>query len=391
MKNKKWLIAIFIFWLLLIYIVATIIAQDKILPYAPTFVGAEQLTGEKMPLVLYRLNSFDGVHYRGIAVGGYEMADLTQAFFPLYPLLIRGFTFIRMEAFAASLLISVVSCFLFLFYAFELLGKNFSRPIAQWFVLIMLSAPAGFFLAAGYNESLFLLWLILALSKYKQKKYWQVAIFCALASATRLVGIILPVALIIDYFWHKWTKNRHLRKKDWQNLAILGLGALGLLAYMFYLWQNYHDPLYFMTVQSKFGGGRETSHLILLPQVIYRYVKMFVVGLNWDLKTWAVAQEFAISLIYLAILGWTGWQNWRQKKEAVPWSWWLFSVGAYLVPTLTGNFSSMPRYVLVCLAAPLFLAKFFARHKRFGVVLIGLSVLVMLFNLALFIQGYWVA
>ncbi len=146
-----------------------------------------------------------------------------------------------------------------------------------------------------------------------------------------------------------------------------------------------------MSVQSEFGSGRQTSTLVLWPQTVYRYMRIFIVGLPLDIKFFQILQEFVISLFYAGALLFTAWQNWRSKKEIYPWTWWLFSAGAYLIPTLTGTFSSMPRYTLVCLIGPLFLARIFAQRRWCGWLFCGLSFCLMLINLALFLQGYFVA
>lgn len=361
--------------------------------FAPTYPGWEELAASGVPTWWARLNGFDGVHYQMIATRGYRAADLIQAFFPIYPLLITGLTGIIGQPVVASLLISLVATGIMLYCLAKLAREKWGERTAKWLAVLMLILPASFYLVAGYNESLFLLWLVVAWWFYEQKKYGWTVVFCALLSGTRIVGVILPLTLMLDYGVKAWRRQNHQFKKlDYQRLALLFLGVSGLLVYMIYLWLNFGDPFYFMTVQSQFGSGRETAGLVLLPQVIYRYLKMLVVGLPPTWKTWAVIQEFFWSLLYLSMLVWTGWKNWRTKKEIVPWTWWLFSVGAYLVPTLTGNFSSMPRYILVCLVVPLFWAQSLAKKATWWqYLLLLLSFLTMLLNLTLFVQGYWVA
>ncbi len=395
LKNWQKITIIFLIWLILVYLVSFFVVETEIISFAPTYPGWDTLAQSGVPIWLVRLNGFDGFHYYTIATRGYQAAALIQAFFPLYPLFIALLSLIIKQQLITSLLISTSATWLFLVFAHNYVTKKFNLKTAWWFVLITLALPASFYLVAGYNESLFLLWLILSLNFYEKKKYWWSAFFALLLSATRIVGVILPVILTLDYLWQTWQqKKRHKKVNLWPAIMLL-LGASGLLLYMFYLWQNFADPLYFMTVQKEFGAGRETGRLILLPQVIYRYLKMFVIGLPINFKWWAIVQEFVVSLFYLGVLIITGWKNFRSKKEIYPWTWWLFSLGAFLIPPLTGNFSSMPRYTLVCLVVTLFLAKMLAPKKApttiaFALIL-SLSFLLMLFNLALFLQGYFVA
>ena len=395
LKNWQKVLVVFLSWLFLVYLVSFLVVKTAVIKFAPTYPGWDTLAQNEVPTFLARLNGFDGFHYYTIATRGYQAAALIQAFFPLYPLLITLLTFVTGQPLIMSLLISICASALFLIFAHDYLAKKFNLKVAWWFVIIFLVSPASFYLVAGYNESLFLLWLILSLRFYEQKKYGWSAFFAFLLSATRIVGVILPGVLLIDYYRrYRWQKKRFTKENFWSGIIIL-FGVGGLLSYMFYLWQQFGDPLFFMTVQRQFGAGRETAHLILLPQVIYRYLKMFILGLPINFKWWTIVQEFLISLFYLAMLIITGKKNFQEKKEIYPWTWWLFSLGAFLIPPLTGNFSSMPRYTLVCLVVPLFWAKTLAANNQklrfLKVVILLFSLLLMFFNLTLFLQGYFVA
>ncbi|HOI05491.1 MAG TPA: hypothetical protein PLJ02_03465, partial [Candidatus Woesebacteria bacterium] len=160
---------------------------------------------------------------------------------------------------------------------------------------------------------------------------------------------------------------------------------LGLVSYMGYLWVNFNDPFYFLTVQSQFGAGRQ-SQLVIWPQVVWRYLKIIFTVRPIDWKYFAYVQEFCLSLIGLYYL-----IKAFLKKE-LPLAWILFALGAYFMPTLTGNFSSMPRYILVCWPIFFYLAKDFSRWKPQAKILyLTISLLLLIINSMLFIQGYWVA
>jgi len=410
-KNNWWkILLIFLGWQALIFGAASWFAGVELLPFSPSYSSPEKLEQLAGSQLGRRLGGFDGVHYLTIIQEGYRTQTGPQAFFPLYPLVVRGLTKLGLPPLAAALGVSSVGAFGFLLLSFCLVSQRFSTKIGWWFIWLTILNPISFYLLTVYNESLFLLLLISALFAYRSKKYWWTAIFCALLSAARIVGVILPVALIIDSLFHAWQNHQLKQPVTYRRLGILFLGCLGLIAYMIYLWFTFGDPVYFMTVQSSFGSGRQTDSLVLLPQVFWRYAKMFYYGLPWpDLKTTAIVQELVFSLFYLVSLLAVPLINLRRRREVYPWSWWLFSCGAYLVPTLTGNLSSMPRYLLVCLSVPLLLATYFGRrersyraHDRFlwagdnwgmgvGMVFLSGTTLLLLFNLLLFVQGYWVS
>jgi len=170
---------------------------------------------------------------------------------------------------------------------------------------------------------------------------------------------------------------------DFTKLITIFLSAGGLLLYMIFLWIEFRDPLYFFHVQEEFGGGRSES-LILLPQVLVRYIKIFVTvdWQNW--KFFAYTQEFALSILALTtlIVGWI--------KKLRP-SYLVFSSLAFLLPTLTGTFSSMPRYILVCFPMFLVIAKWLEDKPKLRFAWYGISSILLILNTVLFIQGYWIA
>ena len=268
---------------------------------------------------------FDGIHYLRIASYGYEDIG-TQAFFPLYPLLIRSLTPVFPSPLAASIFISVVSLIAALIGLYYLFPKHKLSAIIS-----LLLFPTSFFLLSVYTESLFLaisVWFFVMLRK---ERWLTAAILAGLASSTRLVGIILAISLIIKYLSTK--KN----KLPLIPLAIIALSGFGL--YSLYLNQQFGDPLMFMSVQSMFGAERTTDSLILLPQVIYRYLKMFLTVPFFSYLSSRIYFEFAsfILVAYLII------KHWRTRDLALN----SFLTLSIILPTLTGTLSSVPRYALV--------------------------------------------
>jgi hypothetical protein len=160
---------------------------------------------------------------------------------------------------------------------------------------------------------------------------------------------------------------------------------------MAYLQLEFSDPLYFLTVQSEFGAGRQ-SQLITLPQVVWRYLKILWTTRPFDLKYFIYVQEFVLSLgAGLALLA-MAYRSWRQRansKQLLIWIPYLLFAGiAYALPTLTGNFSSMPRYLLACFVLFIYIGQW--RWPYFFLYL-TISGLLLIINLLLFTQGYWVA
>ncbi len=202
MKINYWqkLLILFAAWLGVIFLLGAVVIAREPVAFAPTYPGWEVLERSDLPGWLARLNAFDGFHYQTIAAGGYEQGiDLIQAFFPLYPLLIAGVGMVGVERLLASILLSAGATLGWILIGHKYFGEKFGEKISAWILIVMLTLPASFFFAAGYNEALFVLLLLAALWSYERRKFYLVGIFCLLLSATRLVGVILPVVLLIDY------------------------------------------------------------------------------------------------------------------------------------------------------------------------------------------------
>ncbi len=406
-KHKSEIVKItlvFATWRIILFIIATL--APIFFEYKPTFPFYDvYLQTSGMPAWIYSFANFDGVHYITIAEKGYHAAANIQAFFPLYPIIIsflNALTITNMSV-VLGLLISNIS-FLFLLYVWCFFIKDtISSTIAWRSLILLLIFPTSFYFGSMYTESVFFLFVIASFFSAHKKKWWLAGLFATLASATRIVGIFLVPALLFELLEQnnvfssfqfrliptlQWKKVGTLIYKtllqQWKNVSWIIVGSLGLVGYMIFLYKEFNDPLYFFHVQSEFGSGRQES-IILFPQVVYRYIKIFLTVRPIDWKFYAYIQEFVMTLGTLTILILS-----FRKKYKIQTSWLIFSLLCFFLPTLTGNFSSMPRYILICF--PLFLTIAHMTKKQWKYILFFLiSLVLLILNTMLFIQGYWVA
>ncbi len=369
-------------WRLVLFLIGAV--APFVFPFKPSYPYYEGLLKHFGPDWLVEWAGFDGVHYITIIQNGYFGTGLIQAFFPVYPLLVYLFNWISNPIVIGILL----SHFFFIgaLYLWVLLLKKQNIKLS-WIEMILpfLLFPSAFFFGAVYTESLFLFLVFLCLFLLKQKKLFYATIIAALASATRVVGIMLvPMMMVGVYVDWKQQKFRNALSVI-KNLGISAIGSIGLLTYMAYLWIVFHDPLYFLHVQNEFGGGRQ-EQFILLPQVLYRYVKIFIAMPGWSWSYYAYAQELAITLLVVGVLSWITYKHWRSQLAEL-----IFAWGIVLLPPLTGTLQSMPRYVLV--AFPVFVAWVGLRKTHAPVywALCAFSAVFLILNILLFIQGMWIA
>ena len=368
----KWIITRFVIWRVALLIIAAIGIQ--LLPFLPRFPYAETLLLPHGSPLFWSWANFDGVHYIGIAEKSY-FAQFTQAFFPFYPLLIRTFNSLTGSSILSGLLISHLSFLAALIMGFKLFKLDLKPHQAKTALLFLLMFPTSFFFGSLYTESLFLLLVLACFYAARKRSFLLAGILGALASATRIIGIFLIPALLIEYL--SQSKPKRSRFGWLVNL----LPATGLLLYMYYLNISFHDPLYFLHAQGAFGAQRSGDKIILLYQVFWRYAKMLTsVPVN-TLLYYTVSQEFifAVMFLFLSLLSF----KFVRRSYAV------FSILAYLFPPLTGTFSSLPRYVLVLFPAFMLLGNINSRNIRY--VLYAVSCILLVVNIILFTRGRWVA
>jgi Gpi18-like mannosyltransferase len=250
-------------------------------------------------------------------------------------------------------------------------------------VLALLLFPTSFFLGALYTEALFLL-LVVGSFWFARKKHWLLAgLLAGIASGTRVMGVFLWPALILELWWQTKPANLIIFiKSNLKTIGQLSLSLVGIISYMLYLWLTFADPISFLNVQSEFGAGRQES-LVLFPQVLWRYTKILWTIKLFDWKYYSYVQDLVLSLTALSGLL-------VFFKKIRP-SYLLFALLAFFLPPLTGTLSSMPRYLLVCFPIFILLGQVCAEQRVWRVLLLTSSTILLIINTILFIQGYWVA
>lgn len=358
-----------IFSLFLIWRIATFFfsyISEYFLPnFANRFPYVETLKNYGLPHWVWAFGNFDGVHYLRIAQDGYAY-QYTQAFFPIYPILIKIVSFVTLGNYLlAALLISNISFLIALIIFHKLIIKLYNSKIAFWSIIFLLTFPTSFYFGAVYTEGLFFLMIVSSFYLAQQNKNWQAAVLGLFASATRLVGVFLSLSV--------FTKQRGKL-----HFAFL-LVPLGLVSYMVYLQLKFNNAFYFMTAQTAFGQNRETTKIILLPQVFYRWINQLLSTHGLVFANSAFELSTIIFAIILLIIGIK-----TIKKE-----WLIFSAFALITPTLTGSLVSMPRYLLI--AFPIYIVLAQLKNTATKITIALIFTVLLFITTILFSQGYWVA
>ncbi len=197
---------------------------------------------------------FDGEHYTHLALYGYlhPPYNVSPAFFPLYPLLVRSFAELFGGPISADALgvwgviVSLVALPFALWFVYRIAEDGWGTRTARGTVLTLAFFPTTLFLNAVYTESLFLAISAGAIWAVRVRKNLLLACLLAgLASATRLDGIFLGLPLACEWF-------REARRYRWQALYLI-LAPSGLALYAAYLWWRFGKPQLFFTDQKNWG------------------------------------------------------------------------------------------------------------------------------------------
>lgn len=376
LKIAKW----FIGWRVIITFI--IFISPNFLALQSDFLGGGERTYLQNPQI-WSLVNFDGEHYLALAREGYK--PLTHFYFPLYPILINKMNIFgnSLQGFAyTGLLLSHIFFFVTLVYLIKLLKIDFKNNFVYLVLGLLLIFPTSFYFASFYTESLFLMLVVLSFYNARKGNWFLASLFTGLSTATRIVGLALIPALLIE-FWlaNKQSINKSLNNRD---ILYLLLAPSGLLLYTFYLKEQTGDPLVFLNTVEIFGDQR-SSTFVLLPQVFYRYIFKIMPHLNFYRPVVFTTSFELLSALFLTFASIVG----IYKLRA---SYYIYMLIGFIMPTLSGSFSSLPRYSVVLFPMFIILAdllrssKILVKRAVFALLLISLFI-----SLSLFARGYWVS
>jgi len=370
---------LFLIWRIVDVFVAFV--APRLIPYLGFFAYQKDLASYHLPKIISSLANFDGLYYLRIAQRGYQQYE--QVFFPFYPFLVRIFSPVFINNYLMSgLFISNLSFLLglIIFYKYLLLTM---KPFSHLAIIFFLLLPTSFFFGVAYTEGLFFLLIILSLYFLKKNRLFFAGFCGFLAALTRVQGVLLIIPFCLEAV--RILKNK---RKFWSISLVSITPVLGLLTYMRYLLKTTGDQFYFFHSQTVFGPSRSTK-IILLPQVFYRYLKIFLTSQH-NFQYFISAFEFITFSFALIILILDFIENFKLKiKNFSLIGLNLFSLANILLPTFTGSFMSIPRFALLSLSFFVFLGRIKNR-----LITLSLLVLFLIFHIVLlgfFIQGYFVS
>lgn len=356
--NLKFPLLVFSFWRLAIFLY-----QIFLLPYYKS--TPESITLYQR-LYLSWVTYWDSGHYVAIAEHGYNFPQ--QAFFPLWPLVIKIFSFVfgfYTASFLLSFILGLTTFVLFYFLAVRLIGKSPAR-----YALILFAAfPSTMFLHAGYTEGLFLTLTLLSFLMLEKKLYLPSAIFAGLTTMTRLAGVGITAAYLI-------LKQPFLKK-----IIYMLISVSGLLFYILFLQIIFGNGFLFIDAQKSWCQSAGHCQLRFPLTMIFEYGRLVLMG--WIRPSLSFAFiDWSSSVTFLALL----FIVWRRLNKI----YFVYSLLVIILPLMSGSMVGMVRYVLVAFPV-FFVAPLVIRSKILLIIICILLLLLELRLITFFTNRMWVA
>ena len=281
------------------------------------------------------LTGWDGLWYRRIASSGYLLIPGRQsdpAFFPLYPLLLRGAHSLGLGFTTAGLVLSN-GALLAALVAFEaltrtLFGSTFARR-ATGYVAIF---PLGYVFSMAYPETIVLGAIALAGLAAMRGRWTVAALAAAAAALARPEGVLVALPILVCAWRQRSTMSPATRGIA---LGAVVAPAAALASYPVYLGSVLHDPLAWS--EAEHAWGRQFS-----PLGFVHTISNAPNALSHN--PWLVRDVVALAVYAVLLLA--------ARRAGTPWPWLAGAIAVVTVPLFSGSFDSIGRFGL--LALPVF-------------------------------------
>lgn len=226
------------FWIILIYAGARIVTTGLML-LASAMSGPDSRFGVNPGLGSFVVG-WDAQWYWWIAANGYPVhlpttdagmvTENAWAFMPVFAYLAQAvglpFGYWGVGGFLVALAAGLGCCFVL----FAMTRDRIGERAALWAVALFASAPLAALFQVAYAESLFLLWLLLAIRCVQQRRYGWLYALIPLMAFTRPGVLAFALFLGLLGLW-RWFSHRRGRESlsRLEVVHILALGALSVI------------------------------------------------------------------------------------------------------------------------------------------------------------------
>lgn len=283
--------------------------------------------------------TWDAQYYLYLAQKGYAPYQASNAFYPLFPLLIRSVHSLFLNHYLfAGLYLSHFFTLLSVIYLYLLVEKSHDAKTAFYSCVFLLAFPTGFYIGLVYGESLFLALTTAFFYYSREGKMGRAAICAFLAPWSRPVGIFLIAPALVD----SWTQET-FKGKSFLNKLLLP--AAVLFGFVFYLgFMNWFAGDYWAGFNAEKFFPFHRSVMTIFHPIHWINNNFIQYPYSWTRDTTSMLDKifFAVFLIALAFA-------YRYLDK----SFFIYALITGLIPALTGDLFSFKRFAAVLF--PLFI------------------------------------
>ena len=325
---------------------------------------------------LTTLKTWDGQHYHYLSDIGYGHNQMSNAFYPLFPLLISVVSkILYIPNVIAGLVLSNIFSFGSVIFLFLLALQFGTKENAFRAVILYLAYPVTFYTNIMYTESLFLFLSIGFFYAIYKRNIILAIITIFLLPLSRPQGfLIIPIFFVFYILQYKKEFINIYKKRE---IAILISFVLGACSYFFYMYQQTGNMFSGFQAQNLFIAKNSILNIFRLQDW---FIKNFI---NIDLAFHGFTnsildRSFFLFYIIMLILIY-------KKMDLTLFS---YSLIMGLIPALSGTFFAYSRYTL--LVFPLFIALSLVHQKYFYIITVVFASMQSVFMIR-HTLNYWMA
>ncbi len=192
------------------------------------------------------------------------------AHFPLFPMLIKAFSFILGYPYS-MLVVTLISSVVATYFFYKLVSDTNSEANAIWLTFVFSVFPARWLIlkSVGSPEPLFVASIIASIYNFRKEKYLKAGLWGAAAQATKSPGILLFIAYFLYLFLKEFQKFATSHLEKWFkkiNLHILYIFLIPIsLLVIFVLYKKTLNNFF-----AYFNSG-DNIHLFFPPFQVFNY------------------------------------------------------------------------------------------------------------------------
>jgi Dolichyl-phosphate-mannose-protein mannosyltransferase len=313
-------------------------------PFADPHIAGRPIPTSALSPMLDVLSSWDGIWYMRIVRDGYPrhvQADVTYnvpdaraAFFPAYPMLVRGVDKVlpggdTTAALFTNFVLGAIAIFLLGVLARRLYGEQ----VAAKAMVLGALFPGSFVLSFAYTEALLLVFAMGCLYCLVTKRWVAAGVLAALGTATRPNGLALVLACAVA------AVIAIRAERDWRSLAAPILAPFGFIAFQVWLGAHTGEAGVWFRVQSEAWGEGASYGLTAVRKTFEAFARPLTSPTN--IITAASVMTMGLLLYFL-----------YRKRLPAPMV--AYSFGILALMLLPNTVTARPRFLYT--AFPLFIS-----------------------------------